>query len=68
VPAVGTSYAWYYLLGNALVLTSIPTHIVWTSNTIITTSPATSTANTFTFGITNNSGSTQIVEYGYIKI
>jgi hypothetical protein len=28
VPAVGTSYAWYYLLGNALVLTSIPTHIV----------------------------------------
>jgi hypothetical protein len=68
VPAVGTSYAWYYLLGNALVLTSIPTHIVGTSNTIITTAPVTSTANTFSFGITNNSGSTQTVEYGYLKL
>jgi hypothetical protein len=68
VPAVGTSYAWYYLFGNALVLTSIPTHIVGTPNTIITTSPVTSTANTFSFGITNNSGETRTVEYGYIKI
>jgi hypothetical protein len=68
VPAVGTSYAWYYLAGNALQLTSIPTHIVGTANTIITTTVSTTTANTFSFGITNNSGSTQIVEYGYLKI
>jgi hypothetical protein len=68
VPAVGTSFAWYYAAGNALVLTSIPTHIVGTANTIITTSPATTTANTFTFGITNNSGSSQIIQYGYLKI
>ena len=68
VAAVGTSYAWYYTTGNALVLTSIPTHIVGTANTIITTSPVTTTANTFTFGITNNSGSSQTVSYGYHTI
>lgn len=68
VPAIGVSYAWYYLTGNALVLTSIPSHIIGTENTIITSSPSTTAANTFTFGITNNSGSTQTVQYGYLKV
>ncbi len=68
VPVIGTQYAWYYITGNNLVLTSIPSQIIGTPGTIITTSVVTSTANTFTFGITNNSGSSQIVNYGYIKI
>ena len=68
VPAIGVQYGWYYLAGNALVLTSIPNQIVGTAGTIITTSPSTTTSNTFTFGITNNSGSSQIVYYGYIKV
>jgi len=68
VPAVGTQYGWYYAAGNALVLTSIPNHIVGTPNTIVTTSPATTTSNVFTFGITNNSGSTQTVYWGYITL
>ena len=68
VPAIGVQYGWYYLAGNALVLTSIPSQIVGTAGGIVTTSPAVSNSNTFTFGITNNSGASQIIYYGYIKI
>jgi hypothetical protein len=68
VPVIGVQYGWYYLAGNALVLTSIPSQIVGTAGTIITSSPAVSNSNTFTFGITNNSGLSQIVYYGYVKV
>jgi len=68
VPAIGVQYGWYYLAGNALVLTSIPSQIIGTAGTISTSSPAVSNSNTFTFGITNNSGTSQIVNYGYLKI
>jgi hypothetical protein len=68
VPVIGVQYGWYYLTGSALVLTSIPSQIVGTAGTIITSSPAVSNTNTFTFGITNNSGTPQIVDYGYVKV
>jgi len=68
VPAIGVQYGWYYLAGNALVLTSIPSQIVGTAGSISTSAPAVLNSNTFTFGITNNSGTSQIVYYGYIKI
>ena len=68
VPVIGVQYGWYYLAGNALVLTSIPSQIVGTAGNISTSAPAGSNTNTFTFGITNNSGTSQIVYYGYIKI
>jgi hypothetical protein len=68
VPAIGVQYGWYYLAGNALVLTSIPSHIVGTAGSIITTSPAVTNSNIFTFGITNNSVSTVTIYYGYTKI
>ena len=68
VPVVGVQYGWYYLAGNALELTSIPSQIVGTAGSISTSAPAVSNSNTFTFGITNNSGTSQIVYYGYIKI
>jgi hypothetical protein len=68
VPVVGSSYGWYYAAGNALVLTSIPNQIVGTENNISTAVVATTTANVFTFGITNNSGTSQIVNYGYTKL
>jgi hypothetical protein len=68
VPVVGSSYGWYYAAGNALVLTSIPNQIVGTENNISTAVVATTTANVFTFGITNNSGSSQVVNYGYTKL
>jgi hypothetical protein len=68
VPVIGVQYGWYYLAGNALALTSIPSQIVGTAGTISTSAPAVSNSNTFTFGITNNSGLSQIVYYGYIKV
>jgi hypothetical protein len=68
VAVIGVQYAWYYLAGNALVLTSIPNQIIGTPGTIITTEPAVSNSNTFRFGITNNSGTPQVVYYGYLKI
>jgi hypothetical protein len=68
VPVIGVQYGWYYVAGSALVLTSIPSQIVGTAGTISTSAPAGSNTNTFTFGITNNSGTSQIVYYGYIKV
>jgi hypothetical protein len=68
VSVVGVQYGWYYAAGNALVLTSIPNQIVGTAGGISTTSYGGSTSNVFTFGITNNSVSPQIVYYGYVKI
>ena len=68
VPVIGVQYGWYYLAGNALVLTSIPSQIVGTAGGISTSAPAGSNTNTFTFDITNNSGTSQIVYYGYIKV
>ena len=68
VPPIGVQYGWYYIAGNALVLTSIPSQIVGTAGSIVTTSPVITNSNTFTFGITNNSGVSQIIYYGYIKI
>jgi hypothetical protein len=68
VPVIGVQYGWYYVAGSALVLTSIPSQIVGTAGTISTSAPAVSNSNTFTFGITNNSGTPQIVYYGYVKV
>jgi len=70
VPVVGSQFGWYYVDGNALVLTSIPDQIIGTNGGIIT-SPSSyppNTSNVFKFGITNNSGTTQTINYGYIKL
>jgi hypothetical protein len=68
VPVIGNQYGWYYVAGNQLVLTAIPSQIIGTSGSIITSSPAVSNTNTFSFGITNNSGTNQTVFYGYKTI
>jgi len=68
VPVLGTSYGWYYAAGNALVLTAIPNQIVGTANNISSAVVSTTSAWTFAFGITNNSGSSQTVSYGYTKL
>jgi hypothetical protein len=69
VPVIGQQFAWYYSGGNALVITSIPAQIIGTAGTISTASPAVgTTTNVFTFGITNNSGTGQTVNYGWNKI
>lgn len=68
VPVVGSQYGWYYAAGNALVLTSMPNQIVGTAGSISTATIATTTANVFTFGITNNSTSSQVVNWGYTTL
>ena len=68
VPVLGNQYGWYYAAGNALVLTSIPNQIVGNTGTISNAVVATTTANVFTFGITNNSGNSAVVNYGYTTL
>ena len=68
VPVIGVQYGWYYLAGNQLELTSIPSQIVGTAGSIATTAPAVTNSNTFTFGMTNNTVSSQTIYYGYIKV
>jgi hypothetical protein len=70
VPAVGAQYGWYYATGNALVLTSMPNQFTGTNGSISNTPTdyAPNTSNVFNFGITNNSGASQIINYGYIKL
>ena len=69
VPAIGSQYAWYYAAGNALVLTAIPDQIVGTVGVISTSSSYAGTAsNVFAFGITNNSTSTQVINWGYTTL
>ena len=69
VPAIGRQDAWYYITGNQLVLDSIPDQIISTAGTISTDSSYVgTTSNIFAFGITNNSTSSQIVEWAYTRV
>jgi hypothetical protein len=69
VPAIGRQDAWYYETGNQLVFDSIPDQIISTAGTISTASGyAGTTSNVFAFGITNNSTSSQIVEWAYTRL
>jgi hypothetical protein len=70
VPVVGAQYGWYYEVGNALVLTAMPDQFAGTNGSILTTPSAyaPNTSNVFKFGITNNSGTTQTINYGYTQL
>ena len=70
VPAIGTQYAWNYTGGGSpILLTTLPDQIRGTANTIITDNTYVgSTSNRFDFGISNSSGSSQTIYYGYTKI
>lgn len=70
VPAIGTQYAWNYTGGGSpIALTSLPDQIVGSAGTISTDATyAGTTSNRFDFGISNTSGSTQTIYYGYTKI
>ena len=68
VPAIGQQFAWFYETGNALVLTSIPSQIIGTAGAISNAAPVVANTNVFTFSITNNSGNSQVVNYGWTKI
>jgi hypothetical protein len=70
VPVIGVQYAWNYTGGSSPIeFTSIPEQIIGTAGSISTASPSVGTsANTFVFGIQNNTASGFTVNYGYVKI
>jgi hypothetical protein len=70
VPAIGTQYAWNYTGGGSpILLTAIPDQIKGVAGTISTDATYVgTTSNRFDFGISNTSGASQTVFYGYIKI
>jgi len=70
VPAIGTQYAWNYTGGGTPIsLTSIPDQIRGVAGTISTDATYEgTTSNRFDFGISNTSGESQTVFYGYTKI
>jgi hypothetical protein len=71
VPVIGSQYGWYYTGSSPpypLILNTIPSQIIGTSGTILSSSTATPPTNQFIFNITNNSGSNQTINYGYLKI
>jgi hypothetical protein len=70
VPVIGQQFAWNYEGGgNILMFNSIPAQIIGTAGAISNASPSVgTTTNVFTFGINNSSGTSQIVNYGWIKI
>jgi hypothetical protein len=70
VPAIGYQYAWNYTGGGSpIALTAIPDQIRGTAGTISTDATyAGSTSNRFDFGISNSSGASQTIYYGYAKI
>jgi hypothetical protein len=70
VPAIGTQYAWNYTGGGSpILLTAIPDQIRGAAGTISTDATyAGTTSNRFDFGISNTSGASQTVYYGYTRI
>jgi len=70
VAAIGTQYAWNYTGGGSPIsLTAIPNQIRGSAGTISTDATyAGTTSNRFDFGISNTSGSSQTIYYGYTKI
>jgi hypothetical protein len=70
VPVVGAQYAWVYNGGGTPIdFTSIPNQFTGTGNTIVRSSTAPSaTTNRFDFGISNTSGSSQTVYWGYVTL
>ena len=70
VAAIGYQYAWNYTGGGSpIALTAIPDQIRGSAGTISTDATyAGTTSNRFDFGISNTSGSSQTIYYGYAKI
>jgi hypothetical protein len=70
VPAIGQQYAWNYTGGGTPIsLTAIPDQIRGSSGVISTDATYVgTTSNRFDFGISNSSGSSQTIYYGYTKV
>jgi hypothetical protein len=68
VPVLGVQYGWNYIAGGNLILNSLPSQFVGTAGAISNAAPVVTNTDVFTFNITNNSGVSQTVYYGWTKI
>ena len=68
VPVLGVQYGWNYIAGGNLILNSLPSQFVGTAGAISNAAPTVTNTDVFTFNITNNSGVSQVVNYGWTKI
>ena len=68
VPVLGVQYGWNYIAGGNLILNSLPSQFVGTAGAISNAAPTVTNTDVFTFNITNNSGASQTVYYGWTKI
>jgi hypothetical protein len=69
VPVLGTQQAYNYTGGGTPIsITSMPAQIIGADGTITTATVSGTTNNVFEFGISNTSGSTQTVIWGYTRI
>jgi len=68
VPVIGDQRAWYNSTGNKLRFENIPAQIIGTPGSIITYNPFPTNTNVFKFTITNNTNTSQVVTWAYLKI
>jgi hypothetical protein len=69
VPVLGFQRAYNYTGGGSpILLTSMPAQIIGAESTISTAAVSGTTNNVFDFGISNTSGASQTVYYGYSRI
>jgi hypothetical protein len=67
VPVLGEQYSWYFT-GNGLVWTSLPNQLTGTNGSIVTIPQGyVGNSNIFSWGITNNTGATRTINWGYIR-
>jgi hypothetical protein len=59
---------WFNTTGNKLRIESIPGQIIGTPGSILTNNPAIINTNVFKFTLTNNSNTSQVVTWSYLKI
>jgi hypothetical protein len=70
VPVLGTQFAWHYVAGNALLFLALPDQIIGINDTIVDSPQGypPNTSNVFKFILRNNSGSNQVIYWGYTKL
>jgi hypothetical protein len=68
VPVIGVQRGWLNNTGNKLRFETIPDQIIGTPGTILNSSTILLVANVFKFTLTNNTDTSQVVTWSYLKI
>jgi hypothetical protein len=68
VPVIGEQRGWFNTTGNKLRIETIPGQIIGTPGSILTSGTTSFVANVFKFTLTNNTDTSQVVTWSYLKI